>query len=546
MSNNLPNIIYAQVSPRSIGGTSMFESNEKVTPDNVESFYSETAVTNAAVEKLRQAGFTVLQVTDISINISGTPELYQNAFNIRLTTAEQPVMKQGEEDTATFIFAEGASQQGMIDMQGTTFEDVIEGIAIEEPRYPDSVSATPPNVGYYHLDVPDDVARILKASPAHRVGWTGKGIRVAMIDSGQEYHPFFSWHGYRVNPTFLSPGATDAHIDEAGHGTGESANIFAIAPDITLLPVKLAHTVPGVFTNSTAGFNTGVDLKPHIITCSWGNDVEESSLSPANQSLATAIADAVRKGIVVIFSAGNGGFGFPGQHPEVISVGGVYVAENGSMQASDYASGFVSPVYPGRVSPDVSGLVGMQPQAAYIQLPVPGGSSIDQWLFNNGSPFPDGDETSPSDGWATFSGTSAAAPQIAGAAAVLLGIDSRLTPQEVKNHFKQTATDVIQGNSHRNTPGVAGPGPDTATGHGLVDVMKAARRVWVNTILPSVPVIPPAPPVITPTPNVNLDELEAVGSNGNGISRSPNEAGSQLTESEFIEFVDTYHRVMGS
>ena len=51
-------------------------------------------------------------------------------------------------------------------------------------------------------------------------------------------------------------------------------------------------------------------------------------------------------GIVVVFAAGNGHWGFPGQHPDVISVGGVDIGQNGTLRASDYASGFMSNIYP--------------------------------------------------------------------------------------------------------------------------------------------------------------------------------------------------------
>ena len=40
-------------------------------------------------------------------------------------------------------------------------------------------------------------------------------------------------------------------------------------------------------------------------------------LSAADNALAAAIALAVARGIIVVFSAGNGHFGFPGQHPDV-------------------------------------------------------------------------------------------------------------------------------------------------------------------------------------------------------------------------------------
>ena len=160
-------------------------------------------------------------------------------------------------------------------------------------------------------------------------------------------------------------------------------------------------------------------LAPHVISNSWGSDKQNPPLSAADSALAAAIATAVANGIVVVFSAGNGHFGFPGQHPDVISAGGVFMDEAGGLQASDYASGFASVIYPGRNVPDLSGLVGMRPRAAYIMLPVEPDDDIDRDL-GNGQPHPDGDETAANDGWAAISGTSAAAPQLAGAAALVV------------------------------------------------------------------------------------------------------------------------------
>ena len=125
------------------------------------------------------------------------------------------------------------------------------------------------------------------------------------------------------------------------------------------MPVKWTNV------NSTAAFNTAVGLGPDIITCSWGHSKQFGPLTAADQAIAAAIAAAVASGIVVIFAAGNGHWGFPGQHPDVISAGGVYMEVDGSLQASDYSSGFMSNIYPNRRVPDLSGLVGMLPTAAY-------------------------------------------------------------------------------------------------------------------------------------------------------------------------------------
>jgi subtilisin family serine protease len=183
---------------------------------------------------------------------------------------------------------------------------------------------------------------------------------------------------------------------------------------VELLPVKIN------FVNSIGAFNAAVGLGPHIITCSWGSSTN-GPLSAADQALAAAVAAAVAANIIVVFSAGNGHAGFPGQHPDVISAGGVFMDRDESLRASNYASGFMSQIYPGRRVPDLSGLVGMRPKAIYITLPVQPGDEIDSLPWNHvsgrglqGGVHPNGDETANNDGWGGFSGTSAAAPQLAG------------------------------------------------------------------------------------------------------------------------------------
>ena len=47
----------------------------------------------------------------------------------------------------------------------------------------------------------------------------------------------------------------------------------------------------------------------------------------------------------MVFAAGNSHFGFPGQHPDLISAGGVVMDEEEKLQASNYASGFISRIY---------------------------------------------------------------------------------------------------------------------------------------------------------------------------------------------------------
>ena len=498
---SIPKLLYANVSPHSIGGMSMFDFEGPVGADIVSNFMSDADLTTRTALALQEAGFSVLQVSAYTINIAAPIDTYERAFKTKVVPHELPTIKSGGvSETATFFSVADAQRFGLISTQGTAFETLIEGVAIETPRYFFATQPLPPKKAYWHLEVPHDVSLGCNDDKAHRSGITGLGIKVAMVDSGHFAHPFFAARGYRVQAVTLGPGTVNPGVDDNGHGTAESANIFAVAPDAELWPVKVN------FANSTGAFNAAVGLAPHIITCSWGSDVRVGPLSAADQTLAMAIADAVARGIIVVFSAGNGHFGFPGQHPDVISAGGVFRDANGDLRASDYASGFASPIYPGRNAPDLCGLVGMKPRAAYIMLPLQPSSTIDVDLASGGA-HPNGDETASNDGWAAISGTSAAAPQLAGTAALVKQACPTLGPAAVRDIMVRTAIDVTTGNCNTSSSGAAaGPGTDLATGAGLVDANAAVLVAKVRCLGPIRPIAvrppirPPISPIVPVTP----------------------------------------------
>jgi len=507
----IPKVIYANASPRSVGGVSMFDAGDQIDAETVANFASEEEVTFRAVNRLQDAGFEVLQVSSMTINIAGSQATYERAFNTKLFAEERAVIKPGGvETTGTFIDCADTDMSGLVSTAGSTMSDVLEGVAIEEPMYPMAASMFAPHKAYWHLDVPAGVSLGCNADKAHRSGITGRGVKVSMVDSGWFKHPFFVKRGYRAAPVVLGPGAANPLKDESGHGTGESANIFACAPDIELLPVKIN------FANSLSAFNVAVGLNPDIITCSWGSSTGTSTvLSAANQALAAAVAAAVAAGITVVFSAGNGHVGFPGQHPDVISAGGVFMRKNESLRASDYASGFNSVIYANRRVPDLSGLVGMKPGANYIMLPLEPGDQID--VVKAGGVFPNGDETASNDGWAAFSGTSAAAPQLAGVAALIKQACSRLSPKKIRTIMMKTARDVTSGkcNGTALTPGGVSSvvGPDASTGNGLVDAHKAVLSAKVQCLGPIVPItVQPIQPIqpIRPIRPITVQPIQPI------------------------------------
>lgn len=466
-----PDRIFAVVSPlsraRERGGASLFETRERITEDNVEDFCSEPGVIDDAVRELQGAGFDILDIGEATISIQGTKKKFSEVFGATVKKRSKTVLAAEHEQAAEFFKLEVPEGEPEWLAAPERLSPLIEGAAIVEPaEYFES--AVPPiastsSGSYRYFDVPDEVAMLLNAERIHRLGTTGRGIRVAMVDSGQYRHPFFNRFGFRVKKTVLGPGATDPDADPIGHGTGESANIFATAPDIQLIPVKMAW-------DATGAFNKAVAQSPHVITCSWGYDVDKpkKALSPYLKTLEVAVSLAVSKGITVCFSAGNGHHAFPASHPSVIAVGGVHVNyPNLDLEASSYASSFKSTFYPGRSVPDVCGLVGnkVASGAPLIMLPVPPGSGLD--LPNTGSA---------TDGWGIFSGTSAASPQVAGIIALLLQKKPSLTPKQVKKILVDSAFDVKAGKTAMGH--AATTGPDLATGAGLAN----AKWAWLITM----------------------------------------------------------------
>ena len=155
---------------------------------------------------------------------------------------------------------------------------------------------------------------------------------------------------------------------------------------MTLICVKQGSSAAG-------DIERALEQKPDIITCSWGwsiDNVTKSQLKIDDPSMfhevidvETILADAVARGTILCFSAGNGHLSFPACLPQVLAVGGATILADGAMQASNYASSFRSRLYPDRNVPDLCGVVGSKTPGqdntlpGHIMLPVPPGSTYD-------------------------------------------------------------------------------------------------------------------------------------------------------------------------
>lgn len=290
--------------------------------------------------------------------------------------------------------------------------------------------------------MPDELASILGAKTPHSSGITGRGVRIAVIDSGFYPHPFYSEHHYKIHwiGTANDPEPT---IDRYGHGTAQLACLLAIAPEAEVFAIKCTDVDP------SAGILRALELKVDILSCAWGFDIDRpkaKSLPKDFKALHSLILKAVRSGICVVAAAGNGQRSFPGCMPEVISAGGAYYSNDQTFLPSDLSSNYESSIFPGRKVPDICGVAGRLPHGRLLLLPVPPDAKI---AIRPGFriQFKTNEEKKAVLGWALFSGTSAATAMIAGAAALILQCRPELKSDQVRALLMQSARRVSPENS---------------------------------------------------------------------------------------------------
>jgi serine protease AprX len=211
-----------------------------------------------------------------------------------------------------------------------------------------------PSVDVYSMDA---VAATIGADAWWDAGFTGRGIDVAVIDSGVAPVPGLDapgklLHGPDLSLESQAPNLT--YFDTYGHGTFMAGLIAArpewvdasysaapasayrgIAPDARIVSLKVATADGGTDVSQViAGINWVVQhardpgLNIRVITLAYGtNSTQTYDVDP----LAFAVEQAWKKGIVVVAAAGNTGYqrgnGAPGladpaYNPYVIAVGG--------------------------------------------------------------------------------------------------------------------------------------------------------------------------------------------------------------------------------
>ncbi len=412
---------------------------------------------------LAEKGFKVIASSPFQISIVGEKEKYEEHFKTDIMFSFiKDHKKKTEEDMQFIIKKEGEGLAIPDDLK-----NLVETVYVPPVvRFHDMYHPT-----YPHLEPPKDIVSLLKADIPYSNNIRGAGVIVAMVDSGLvKQHEYYTVLQPNYNITVHGNLPLD---DSIGHGTGMAANLLAIAPDCTFHLFKTdtgTANFPALAALSNAMNLPGVK----VISNSWGCDYD-----PLIEAL---VIDAVKQqGITVVFSVGNKGYpenaAFPSCMEEVISVGGAYFDDrHNRLTASNFAqSGCNShPNYVNRQCPDVCGLCGEKPRGKYIVMPTQKKSFTDDAMSRDIGPRDRGDGSPPDDGWFVGSGTSAAAAQVAGGAALLLSKNKNLKPADIKNILETTAADVAYGRSATNQR--ASPGKDEATGYGLINLDAAVSK----------------------------------------------------------------------
>jgi subtilisin family serine protease len=337
------------------------------------------------------------------------------------------------EQLARDLMALDARMQTRIPSRVTrTYHTLFSGVAATVDSAAVAEIRRLPNVAAVYEDVEvranlaESVPQIGAPAVWSTYGVTGAGVKVAVIDTGIDYtHPDL---GGCLGPACKVAGGYDfVHDDDDpnddhGHGTHVAGIIAAdgeakgVAPGATLLAYKVLNNLGyGLTSDIIAAVEQAVLDGAKVANLSLGGPGYAGD--PASQ----AIDNATAAGMLSVVSAGNSGPSYftvssPGVARTALTVG---AADKSWAMASFSSRGYVVDgdrfvMKPEVVAPGVN-----------ILSTVPKSGML-------GSPK----------GYLSLSGTSMAAPHVAGSAALLLQWNAAQTPEELKDRLAGSARPI--------------------------------------------------------------------------------------------------------
>ena len=313
----------------------------------------------------------------------------------------------------------------------------------------------------------DQITTLIGARAMWAAGYTGKGVDVALIDTGVSKVTGLS-SGNVLNGPDLSTDQASANLryrDSYGHGTHmasliagrdkvstpagyaatTSSSYQGVAPDSRVISLKVGATdgaadvsqvIAAIGWVTQHAHDPGLNIR--VLNLSYGTaSTQDYELDP----LTYAVEAAWRKGIVVVVAAGNDGtdkqdLANPAQDPNVIAVG----AEdpNGTLDTADdsvpdFSNRGTNKRHVDVVAPGTH-VLGLRAPGSMVDLANPTAAVGTRFLRG--------------------SGTSQATAITSGAAALLLQARPDLTPDQVKWAISYSATVLPKGTVKNRGAGV--------------------------------------------------------------------------------------------
>jgi subtilisin family serine protease len=228
----------------------------------------------------------------------------------------------------------------------------------------------------------------------------GTGVTAYIIDTGVQAHADLDQLGNGFDAFSAAGNGTN---DCNGHGTHVAGTVagtkYGVAKQATVVPVRVLDCEgSGTWSGIIAGLDWAVgnhaDDVPAVANMSLGG--------PASQSVDDAVNGLIADGVTVAVAAGNNSSNACGTSPARVPD----AITTGATDRTDKRASFSN-------------------YGSCLDLFAPGVSITSAWL---------GGTTN------TISGTSMAAPHVAGAAAVVIAKQSGLTPVQVRNSLVNSAT----------------------------------------------------------------------------------------------------------
>jgi hypothetical protein len=292
------------------------------------------------------------------------------------------------------------------------------------------------------------------AITAYNAGATGKGIKIAIIDSG--INPDLSNFAGRIDPASGDVAGDRELSDEGGHGTAvasvaagarDNHTTMGVAFDATILSLRADS--PGTCATKdgcsfydpaiTAGIDAARAAGARVINMSLGG-------SAPGADLLGAMKRAVDAGIVLVISAGNDGSANP---------------DSFALTSAKRNSGMVI------IAGSVGGAAGMDVISDFSDR---AGTGADWYLMADGSNDRAPDQNGTEYLW---SGTSFSAPTISGAVALLAQAFPNLTGQQIVSLLMNSGDDL------------GDIGIDAVYGHGRLNIARAFQPVGATSLASS-------------------------------------------------------------